>query len=436
VSGSLRPARLIIAIAGALLIAYAVIWTQVSSFDVGRSDFTAFYVGGTLLREGHTGDLYSQSVQQPLHSELIAPDREGDLPFVNTPVAAALVLPVTFLPLAAAYRVWSVLELAVLVIAVVLAVRTVEWPAGTPRLWKAAAGAAALAGMGTWTMFVQAQWTPLLALGLVLAYRSWKGGHMATGAAVLVVSAGIAKPHLALGLLAFLLGWRRRRVIIGAVAGGVGLALASVALVGPAGVAGFISILASSTTRWELATMVSFIGVVGSVFGNGMAAHLIGLAVSLVACAAAAWLGMTVRRDPSHLDTALAGAAVLSLIASPHAYPDDLVMLAPALVIGFAAAARRAGPTSWLSFTSPVALVLGAWALITVAACVDLIDAASFPPGQLAGWALVAAAALACVAARRHRERAGVSRFRSAGFDGAQPRSQSVTSSASIGRRR
>src|ERR1017187_5412144 len=304
VSGSLRPARLIIAIAGALLIAYAVIWTQVSSFDVGRSDFTAFYVGGTLLREGHTGDLYSQAEQQPLHSELIAPDREGDLPFVNTPVAAALVLPVTFLPLAAAYRVWSVLELAVIVIAVVLAVRTGEWPAGTPRLWKAAAGAAALTGMGTWTMFVQAQWTPLLALGLVLAYRSWKGGHMATGAAVLV---------------------------------------------GSAGVAGFFSILASSTTRWELATMVSFIGVVGSVFGNGMAAHLIGLAVSLVACAAAAWLGMTVRRDPSHLDTALAGAAVLSLIASPHAYPDDLVMLAPALVIGFAAAARRAGPTSWLS---------------------------------------------------------------------------------------
>jgi hypothetical protein len=71
VSGSLRPARLIIAIAAALLVAYAVIWTQVSTFDVGRSDFTAFYVGGTLLREGHTGDLYSQALQQPLHSALI-----------------------------------------------------------------------------------------------------------------------------------------------------------------------------------------------------------------------------------------------------------------------------------------------------------------------------------------------------------------------------
>jgi hypothetical protein len=410
VSGSLRPARLIIAIAAALLVAYALIWTQVTNFDVGRSDFTAFYVGGTLLREGHTGDLYSQALQQPLHSALIAPDREDNLPFVNTPVAAALVLPATFLPLDAAYRLWSLLELAVLILAVVLAVRTVDWPEDTPRIWRIAAGATALAGMGTWTMFVQAQWTPLLALGLVLAYRSWKHGHLATGAAVLVVSAGIAKPHLALGLLAFLVGWRKRRVILGALAGVAGLGLASLVLVGPAGVAGFVSILASSTTRWELATMVSFIGVVGSVFGNGLTAHLVGLVASLLACAAAVWLGARVRSDPSRLDTALVGAAVLSLIASPHAYPDDLVMLAPAFVIGVASAVRRAGSIPPLSLSSPVTIAFGAWALISVAACADLIDGATFPPGQVAGWALGFAGAIACLATAPRGEVAGAPR--------------------------
>ena len=404
VSGSLRPARLIVAIAAAVLLAYAVIWTQVGSFDIGRSDFTAFYVGGTLLRQGHTGDLYSQAVQQPLHSALIAPDPEANLPFVNTPVAAALVVPVTFLPLDAAYRLWSLLELAVLVLAVVLAIRSVEWPDGTARVWKVAAGAAALAGVGTLTMFVQAQWTPLLALGLVLAYRWWKSGHHAVGAAVLVVSAGIAKPHLALGLLAFLAGWRDRRLIVGALAGAAGLAVASLALVGPAGMAGFVGILASSTTRWELATMVSFIGVVGSLFGSGLAAHAIGLVASLLACAAAVWLGTTVRRDPSRLESALAGAVVLSLVASPHAYPDDLVMLAPALVIGVAVAARRMrSEGASLTLTSPLALVFGCWALITVAACADLVNSAVFPPGQLAGWALLAAAVLACITTGRSR---------------------------------
>lgn len=419
-SRSLRPARLIIAISVALLVAYVVIWSQINSIDLGRSDFTAFYVGGTLLREGHAGGLYNEALQQPLHTLLIAPDREANLPFVNTPVAAALVLPVTLLSLTDAYRVWSVLELGILVLAVVLAVRWVEWPAETPRVWKAAAGAAALASMGTWTMFMQAQWTPVLALGLVLAYRSWQRGHLATGAAVLVVSAGIAKPHLALGLLAFLLGWRRRQLIVGALAGAAGLAVASLALVGSTGIGGFVSILASSTTRWALSQMVSFIGVVGAIFGNGTSAHLIGLIASLAACAVAVWLGTVVRRDPTRLDTALAAAAVLSLVASPHAYPDDLVMLAPALVFGVAAAARRSREHASLTLTSPVSLVFGAWALISIAAFGDFADAATFPPGQLAGWALVLAAVLACIGMRRPAELGKVARVRVGPLGGAQ----------------
>ena len=169
--------------------------------------------------------------------------------------------------------------------------------------------------------------------------------------------------------------------------------------------------------------MVSFIGVVGSLFGNGLASHLIGLAVSALACAAAVWMGTAVRRDSSHLDIALTGAAVLSLIASPHAYPDDLVMLAPMVVIGLAAGARRAGSTAWTAITSPVALVLGAWALITAAACIDLIDGATFPPGQLAGWALAVAAGLACVATGQRGRRVPVPMVRAAGLGGVQTRS-------------
>jgi hypothetical protein len=131
--------------------------------------------------------------------------------------------------------------------------------------------------------------------------------------------------------------------------------------------------------------------VVGSLFGNGVAAHLIGLVASLLACTAAVWLGMRDRGDRSRLDTVLVGAAVLSLVASPHAYPDDLVMLAPALVIGIAAA---------LTFTSPVAPALGAWALITIAACADLIDAATFSARTARR-----VGACGCGRARLHRHR-------------------------------
>jgi peptidoglycan/LPS O-acetylase OafA/YrhL len=135
------------------------------------------------------------------------------------------------------------------------------------------------------------------------------------------------------------------------------------------------------------------------------------------------WLGTRVRRDPSRLDTALVGAAVLSLVASPHAYPDDLVMLAPVFVIGVAAAARRMSASASSRFASPLAYAYGAWALITVAACVDLIDAAAFPPGQLAGWALVLAAVLAGIATWRKGDLPGVPRLRVAHFGRAQTRS-------------
>jgi hypothetical protein len=76
-----------------------------------------------------------------------------------------------------------------------------------------------------------------------------------------------------------------------------------------------------------------------------------------------------------------------------------------------------------LTFTSPVALVFGAWLLISVATSADLIDGAAFPPGQLAGWALMVAAALACIAAARSGRLAGAPRLRVAGLGGAQSRS-------------
>src|SRR5438132_697149 len=131
---STRPARVMVAVAAALLLAYVLVWLSVSNFDIGRSDFTAFYVGGTLLRGGHGAQLYNEAVQLPLHTALIAPDTEGNLPFVNSPVAAALVAPVTMLNLHLAYRIWGALELGLLILAVVIAVRSAPWPERCPRV--------------------------------------------------------------------------------------------------------------------------------------------------------------------------------------------------------------------------------------------------------------------------------------------------------------
>jgi hypothetical protein len=377
------------AVAAALLLAYVLIWARLPTADIDRSDFTSSYVAGLLLRHPGGAAVYNAATQTALRDQLIAPVHNGAVPFVDAPPAAVLVAPVTWLSLTDAYRLWTALSLAILMLAVVIAVRSAPWPETTPRIWRVAAGVAALASMGTWTLLLQGQWTSLTALGLALAYRDWRHGHEARGAVILVLAAGVAKPHLALGLAAFLLGWGRRRAIAGALAGVAGLVVASLAVVGAAGVVAFASLATAQGGAWDLRKMLSFIAIPGSIAGNGTVSEVIGLTGTAAAVVVAWRLGVLARRRPDRFDGALIAAAVLSLLGAPHAYAQDLVMLAPVLVWAIAIAGERR------------LAVIGLWALITAAAFVDFIDGGAFPPGQLAAWALIVAAVIACLEAWR-----------------------------------
>jgi len=379
------------AVAAALLLAYVLIWVRLPTPDVDRSDFTSSYVAGLLLRHPGGSAVYDLATQTALRDQLIAPVRNGEVPFVDGPPAAALVAPITLLGLDAAYRVWTALSLLILALAVVVAVRSAPWSATTPRIWRVAAGMAAMASFGTWTLLLQGQWSSLTALGLALAYRDWRHGHEARGAVVLVLAAGIAKPHLALGLAAFLIGWRQRRVIVGALVGLGALAVASVAVVGTAGVMAFAGLATAQGGAWDLGRMLSFIAIPGSIAGNGTMSVVIGLCGTAVACAVAWALGDLARRHPPRFDRALIAAAVLSLLGAPHAYAQDLVMLAPVLVWSIALLGDRR------------LAVVGMWAAISAACAADLIDGGAFPPGPLAAWALIAVAVIACLAAWRPR---------------------------------
>ena len=380
----------------AIVVAYLGLWLGIGAFQIGRSDFTSTYVGATLLREGHGAAMYDEALQAPLHASLIAPDREGNLPFVNPPLAAALALPVSLLSLQGAYRLWSILQFALLVISVVVAIRGSPGWRELPGLTLAAIGLAALACLGTWATLLLGQWDGVSALGLAVAYWSLRRGRPATAGAVLAVSSLIAKPHLALGLAAFVLGWRDRRLIGGAVAGLVAAVALSLLVAGPGGVGGFVGAAIHSTTRWQLANMVSLVGIGGAIAGNGTAAHLVAGVAELAAVAVAAVLGSMVRSRPARLEAALAGAAVLSLLASPHAYWDDLALLVPAAAWSLTAlAARRA------EFGSLTSTVIAVWVAISLAGYLDIATGAAVPLGLLTPWTLIAAAVLAFVVCRR-----------------------------------
>lgn len=377
------------AVAAALLLAYVLIWARLPVADIDRSDFTSSYVAGLLLRHPGGAAVYNLATQTALRDALIAPVRNGTVPFVDGPPAAALVAPVTWLSLTAAYRLWTALSLLMLALAVVIAVRGAPWPAATPKIWRVAAGMVAMASIGTWTLLLQGQWSSLTALGLALAYRDWRHGHQTRGAVILVLAAGVAKPHLALGLAAFILGWRQRRVLFGSLSGLAVLAVASVAVVGTAGVVAFVGLATAQGGAWDLGRMLSFIAIPGAIAGTGTVSEVIGLTGTAIACALAWGLGDLARRHPERLEWALIAAAILSLLGAPHAYAQDLVMLAPVVIWAIAVASDHR------------LVVVGIWTLITAAAVVDLINGGAFPPGPLAPWALMCAAVVACVAAWR-----------------------------------
>lgn len=399
-----RIALAVAGVAAALLVADLVLWLRVDHHDIGRSDFTATYVGATLLRQGHGSQIYDESLEAPLHATLIAPDSEGNLPFVNPPAAAVLTEPLTLLNLTDAYRLWSLLQLGLLALAVVVATRAAPWPPGTSLGPRIVTSLVALASLGTLNLLLLGQWDGLPALGLALAYASWRGGHQARGGFCLALTAAVAKPHLALGLAAFMLGRRNRRTLAGGAAGLLTVVTVSLVAVGPAGVGGFVHAAVDSTSRWPLRQMLGFTGLTGSWLGDTAAAHAIAAAGTLVAVAACGLLGDRWRRHPQSLEPALAAATALSLLAAPHLLGHDLTLVAPALVWSMAAAtARDPARKSWPGKYS--SRVLGLCLLFNLAALLDLGNDRPAPPGRIVPWTLLAGAAAGWAGAATMRKR-------------------------------
>ena len=113
---------------------------------------------------------------------------------------------------------------------------------------------------------------------------------------------------------------------------------------------------------------------------------VIGIAGSLLALAGCGLLGARSRGIPGALETSLAGAAALSLVASPHLLPHDLVILAPV----FAWCAARAAAADAAPWPGLVTIrVIAAWAALAVLTLVDTGNAAPAPPGRLVPLALI-----------------------------------------------
>jgi hypothetical protein len=380
-----RRAVAIAAAASTILLAYFVIaWAQVTPLRERGTDFSASYVAALVLGSGDGAQLYDQQVEQARHLALLPPGTVINLPFITPPTTALLALPLTAFDPGTAFRVWSVVQLLLLVLAVWIAIRAGPWPHDAGRSPRVATLLLAVAGGGTYAFLLLGQIDGVTALGLAAAYAAWRKDRALAAGFWAGLAFAATKPHLAIGLAIWLIFRRDWRALRGAVAGCAIVAGVSFALVGPSGIGGFVSALGFALGNTPGASTLGVPGLVASWLGSGGLATVLGLVGSLLALAGCALLGA--RSRTGALEVSLAGAAALSLLASPHLLPHDLVILAPA----FAWCAARAAATDaapWPGLAS--VRVIGAWAMLGVLAFIDTGNAAPAPPGRLVPLALV-----------------------------------------------
>ena len=339
-------------------------------------------------------ELYDQQVEHARHLSILPAGTVINLPFITPPTTALLALPFTALNPGTAYRVWSLLELVVLALAVWIAIRAGPWPAGRESGRGTAVLLLALAGGGTYAFLLLGQIDGITALGLAAAYAAWRRDRSVRAGFWLGLAFAATKPHLAIGLGVWLLARRDWRALAGAATGCVLVAVVSFALIGPSGVGGFVSALGFAYGNTPGASTVGIPGLVASWLGTGTLPSTLGVIGSLGALAGCAILGARSRGGSIALEVSLAGAAALSLAASPHLLSHDIVILAPV----FAWCAARAAAADAARWPGMATLrVAGAWAILGLAAFIDTGNAAPAPPGRLVPLALIGIGAAALV---------------------------------------
>ncbi|MEY4510570.1 MAG: hypothetical protein RLZZ450_2692 [Pseudomonadota bacterium] len=295
------------------------------------ADFSAFWIGGQLLRQGREAELYDIAAQKSIHAALIAPARSDDVhPYINPPFFAVALQPLAALPYRTALSVWWSLGVATLLV-VVWALRRELGPL-REHSW-ASLVFFSLAFYPTLAWFVYGQnsaFTLLLSCAFVLALR--RGYDTCAGLALGLL---LFKPQLALGPVLVLVTQRRGRALSGVAIGAsvwllIGLLGAPHAMRDYLFVAPqlFSFIGGSGYPVWGLESLYGF----GLLLVGELDAHLgmwLGYALTaagalvLVLC----WRGAEWSPRSRAWELRMAGTLALSLVISPHLYHYDAMLL-------------------------------------------------------------------------------------------------------------
>jgi hypothetical protein len=193
----------------------------------GYQDFTIFYTGARMLRNGQVSTLYDLAAQYRMQQTFTnVPIRLGPLPFNHPPFEALFFIPFTLLSYWPAYLLWSALNIILLAATLILLRRHSPQLAAIPKLGLTLA---ATAFFPLTIGLIQGQDIILLLFLFVLAITCIEQDNNAFAGALL--GAGLFRPQTVVPLV-LLLAIRRWRVLVGFVPVALVLFGVSVALMG------------------------------------------------------------------------------------------------------------------------------------------------------------------------------------------------------------
>jgi hypothetical protein len=323
----------------ALGVSYVALWGMLAWQGLfWRADFSAYYTGWSIARDGLGEQLYDFDLQARYQQQILSGRSfsQGLLPYLNPPHATFPLIPLALLPLPIAFAVWTICQVALLVWLVRLLLRiSREWAAR--ERWLMLATVAAFPPL--LFTFQLGAFSLLMLLCVLQFYWSLKQGRDQSAGLWLLL--GTVKPQIILlpGLL--LLAARRWRALATIMVGGAALVVVSGALLGWRSWVGFLNALRTTSTYFGIfgivpTTMYNLKGTLTLMLGNQQGPLI--NQISLVALAAVAILTLLLWRSPWHpeepvFELRVGLTILLGLLFNPHLHRQDgVVFIAPAIL--------------------------------------------------------------------------------------------------------
>ncbi len=364
-------ARLAVVLVGMLALANLLVQVLWGLDAPPKTDYLAFATGARVLHEQPTC-LYCDTVQTGTQASILGyvPTAGFPKPYVNPPLVAWLLQPLSGLSLRTGLTVLVLILLGALALAGHLFDDLL--PRTWPRPMRLLLATAAVVSLPAATALGLAQWAPLLLLAALGAVAALRGGRPVL--AGLLLSLLLVKPQtvwLVLPALAAAGAWR---ALGGFALGAAGWAVTGLLLVGWDQMLAWPRLIMDRQVD-EAYRTAGLPGIVTAVTGSGrgaFVASMVGAALVVVA------MGAGWRRLRGRAELAVGLGVAASMVCAPHVFPDDLMLLAVTAVV-------------WAPL-APRAAVAGMLAL-SVAYQVD-----GWLPSSLAHVTAIAALGVACAA--------------------------------------